>query len=470
MPRSVIRVVSAVLAVLAVLLLAACASAPAAPASAPAAPQAAAPTAASAAAPAQSGAAKTTFPTEPVTLNVWSGQPEMQAFYEQACAAYQKLHPNVTCNILAMPVRELEQKLAATLPADTAADVIDASPYAMVKYLDAGLIPEAPANVVEFMTKPGRFAPALVEDNKRPDGKYYGLNFFQGRHGLYWNTDMFKEAGLTAAPKTMDELVEAARKLAKTEGGKLARAGVSLRKTGGGSGVTEKFWMYLYPNGGSIIEKTPSGKWHSNYNNEAGRKTLQMYVDLLHKYKADSFELKSDTEGFELQQHAMYVRETAPIQDIAKKAPNLKYDTAPLPKGVRWGDLATGVNLWVTRTAKNPQVGWDFALFLNSDEMLRLLLDTAGWLPQRQDADLKASLAKSPQYQAFLFNDPNYTIYTYPTLAEYDEIQTKLAERLTKAFLDGSLVDNPAGIDKFLQEAAQETDDILKRNNHYGTN
>lgn len=468
MPRSVIRIASAVLVLAAVLALAACAAAPAA--QAPAAPQAAAPTAAAPAAPAQAGAAKTTFPSEPITLNIWSGQAETQSFYEKACAAYQKLHSNVSCNILSMPVREFEQKLAATLPADTAADILDASPYAMLKYLDAGLLPPTPANVVEFMTKPGRYAPALVEDNKRPDGKYYGLNFYQGRHALFVNTDMFKEAGLSGAPKTMDEMVESARKLAKTEAGKLVRAGLSLRKSGGGSGVSEKFWMYLYPNGGSIIEKTPSGKWRSNYNNDAGRKTLQMYIDLLHKYKADSFELKSDTEGFQLRQEAMYLRETAPVRDTMKKAPDLKFETAPLPKGVRWGDLATGVNLYVTRTAKSPEVAWDFVQFLNSDEALRLLLDESGWLPQRQDADLKASFDKIPQYQAFVFNDPAYNIYTYPTLPEYDEIQTKLAERLTKAFLDASLVDNPAGINKFLEEAAKETDDILRRNNHYGEN
>jgi hypothetical protein len=66
-------------------------------------------------------------------------------------------------NVLTSPLREFEQKLSATIPADTAACIIEASPYPMQKFLAAGLIPPAPANVVEFMTAAGRFPEALVE-------------------------------------------------------------------------------------------------------------------------------------------------------------------------------------------------------------------------------------------------------------------------------------------------------------------
>jgi multiple sugar transport system substrate-binding protein len=416
----------------------------------------------------------TTFPKaamaeEPIELSLWGGWPEIEPIYQEVAAAYKKDHPNVTIKVLTSPLREFEQKLSATIPADTAACIIEASPYPMQKFLVAGLIPPAPANVVEFMTASGRFPEALVKDNLGEDGNYYGINFFQGRHVIYWNKDKFKAAGLANPPGTMEELVAYAQKLAQRDGDKLTSSGVSLRLSGGGSGVGEKFWMYLFPNGGSIIEKTPSGKWHNGYNNEAGRKTVQMYLDLVWKYKADSHEIKHDAEAFELGQTAMFVRESWVIGDAAKKAPNLNFGTAPMPKGKRWGDLATGVNLYVTRTCKHSDVAWDFILFLNSEENLQKLLKKTGWLPQRLDIDLSPVLDETPQYRSFLFSDPNYQIYTYPTLPEFDEILTKFAERLVNAFLDKSLVDNPDGVAKLLQEAAAETDAILKRNGHYGT-
>lgn len=407
---------------------------------------------------------KSQAPQQPITLSLWGGWPEIQPVYEKVAADYTKLHPNVTIKILTHPLREFEQKLSATIPADQASDIIEASPYPVQKFIAAGLLPPAPPKIVEYMTKAGRFPEALVQANKGEDGKYYGLNYFQGRHAIFWNTDMFKEAGLPGAPKTMDELISYAQKLAKRDAqGNLIRSGLSLRLSGGGSGVGEKFWMFLYPFGGSIIDQAPNGKWKAGYNNEAGFNTLKMYIDMVWKYKTDDHKIKHDAEAFQLQQTAMFARESWVIGDTKKKAPALNYDTAPMPRGTRWGDLSTGVNLYVSRSCKNPDTAWDFILFLNSDENLRYLLDTTGWLPQRMDADLKASLDKEPRYKAFLFSHPDYKIFTYPTLPEYDEILTKFAERMVKAFLDSSLVDNPDGIRKVLADAAAETNAILKR-------
>ena len=46
--------------------------------------------------------------------------------------------------------------------------------------------------------------------------------------------------------------------------------------------------------------------------------------------------------------------------------------------------------------------------------------------------------------------------------------KTKLADRLSKAYLDSSLLDNEAKMKQVLADAAKETDDILKKANLYG--
>lgn len=445
------------------LFLASCAPAtapaPAQPTKAPAAPEpakAAAPTA-------------KPFPTEPITLSIWGGFPEIQPVYEKVAAEYKKLHPNVTINVLTLPLREFEQKMAATIPADSAGDILEANPFALNKFIVAGMLPPVPQDLVEWMTAKGRFSEALVNNNKLGD-KYYGVPYLVGRHAIYYNTEMFAAAGLPAdGPKTMDDLRNFAKKLVKYDAaGNMTVSGISLRLSGAGSGVAEKFWMYLYPMGGSITEQTKSGKWHNNYDNEAGLKTLQFYMDIVWNDKTDSHQIKHDTEAFGLGMTAMYARESSPIGTFAKTSPNLKYATAPMPKGVRWGDLANGENLYVTRNCKYPEVAWDVVKFMESDAMLQELLRVSGWLPQRQDADLKAILDAQPAYKAFLFSDPNYQLFVYPMLPEYDEIQTKMAERLVKIYLDQSLANNPEGLKKALSEMAKETDDILKREGHYG--
>ena len=113
---------------------------------------------------------------------------------------------------------------------------------------------------------------------------------------------MFREAGLPGAPTTWDEVIEYSQKLAKYDAnGNPVRAGISLRKSGGGSGVAEKWWFWLYPAGGTIVEEVAPGKWRNGYNNEAGLEALKLYIDLLHKYKVDSYRSR-------LTQRALHLR------------------------------------------------------------------------------------------------------------------------------------------------------------------
>jgi len=399
-----------------------------------------------------------------VTLSIWSGYPEMEPFYKHAAEQYKKLHPNVEVTVLAQPLREFEQKLSATIPSDTASDIIEISMYANQKFIEAGLIPELPQNVKDYFMAPGRFSD-FAKNNNTYKGKLYGLPIFQGRTALYWNKAMFKEAGLKEAPKTFAEMAEYAKKLVKTDAsGNMTRSGHSLRLSGQGSGVAEKFWFVLYPMGGTILEEgKEKGKYHAGYNNEAGRKALKYYIDALYVDKWDSHMIKHDTEAFELGLTAMFFRESWVIGDIAAKAPTLEYDTAPVPRDVRWGRITNPVNLYVTRTCKNPDVAWDFAMFMNEPDNLVWLLDNVGWLPVRQDVDLSSVYAKKPQFKAFTMSDPKYEEFGYTVMASFDEVMTKLAERLVAAYLDKSLANNPSGIDKAISDAANETNEILKK-------
>jgi len=406
---------------------------------------------------------------QPITLTIWGGYPELEPFYKHVAQAYTAEHPNVKIEILTHPLREFEQKLSATIPSDTAADLIEISMYANQKFIEAGLIPELPANVKAYMEEKGRFS-EFMHNNSTYKGKKYGLPLFMGRTVLYWNTEMFKEAGLSGPPETMAQMAEYAKKLAKFDASNnMTRSGHSLRLSGQGSGVAEKWWFVLYPMGGSIVEesKATPGKYHAGYNNDAGRNALKYYIDALYKDNWDSHSLKHDAEAFELEQTAMFFRESWVIGDIAKKAPDLKYDTAPVPKDARWGRITNPVNLYVTRGCKNPEAAWDLAMYMLKPEHLLWLLDNVGWLPCRQDVDYTPVTSKKPQFAAFMMTDANYQEYGYPVIAPFDEISTKLAERLVAAFLDKSLADNSAGIAKAIEDAAKETDDILKKADLY---
>lgn len=400
-----------------------------------------------------------------VKLTLWGGYPEMGPFYKQVIEDYQKENPNVEISFLTHPLREHEQKLSAAIPSNTAADIVETSSYSIRKFIDAGLLNPNPANVDAFL-KSGVFEDFYVNDLTIGDDTY-GLPLFQGRQVLFWNKTMFREAGLPGAPTTWDEVIDYAQKLAKYDDqGDLVRAGISLRKSGGGSGVAEKWWFWLYPAGGSIIEEVAPGKWRNGYDNEAGRAALTLYIDLIHKYKVDDYRVKADSDGFALETHAMFTRESWVVGHMQQYAPDVEFDTAPLPVNKRAGTICNLVNMYVTKSCKNPDVAWDFVQFMLRPEYQKMLLAEVGWFPCL-DADYEEIFQKVPQYRAFMALPEGFDLYGIPPLACFDEIQTKLAERLVQAFMDETLVDNPEKVAKVLADAAKETDEILRENGVY---
>ena len=112
---------------------------------------------------------------------------------------------------------------------------------------------------------------------------------------------------------------------------------------------------------------------------------------------------------------------------------------------------------------KNMESAWDFAQFLVTPPMAVRLVKTHGWMSLREDIDWGPLLKETPQLKPFVQWDQGRALYAEPALPAWDEIETKMAERLVFAFSDKSLLDNPGGIAKTIKDMAAQTDDVLKR-------
>jgi len=399
-------------------------------------------------------------------LSLWSGYPEMVPFYEKVAKDYQESHPDVEVGILAYNLRDLEQKLSITIPTDTVADIVEMSTFVMRNFIETGFIPPNPPDI-DAMLKGGYYS-WLDINTLTYGGHTFGIPLTQGIKVMFWNKKMFAEEGLTSAPKNWDEVIDYSQKLARyDEQGNLTRSGISLRLSGAGSGVADKWWFWLYPAGGTLLEKYPDGKYRAGYNNEAGHEALKLYIDLIYKYHVDDLKVKHDTEAFALEQTAMFTRESYVVGYMKQYAPHVEYDTAPLPSYKRAGTLVQTKNLHVTRPCKNPEVAWDFIKFMLQPEYQKYLFETSGWTPARDDVDYSAIYEKNPQYWAFLEVPENFEFFGYEPITCSDEIMTRLSERLADAYLDKSLLDNPEGIARVIHEAAEETNNILKENELY---
>ncbi|NQS88944.1 extracellular solute-binding protein [Patescibacteria group bacterium] len=402
-----------------------------------------------------------------VNLLIWSGYPEMAPFYEKVAKDYENLHPGVKIDVAAFGLRDFERKLSMAIPSGTESDIMQVSTYAIRKFVEAEYIPKNPPQINTFL-KSGAFCTYIVQGNIYKED-FYGLPIYQGMKVMYWNKTMFAETGLTHSPQTWEELINYPQKLAKYDDrGGLVRSGISLRLSGGGSGVAEKWWCFLISAGGTIVKESPNGKYHNGYNNEAGKDALKLYIDLLYKYCVDSHTIKHDAEAFALGKTAMFEREGWVVGYMKEHAPKVQYDTALLPRYRRAGTVGGWENLFVSKSCKNPEVAWDFIQFMEKEKYMKYLLLEIGWQPCRIDVDYENIYKIVPQYRALMEVPEEYLVLAYPPIKPVDEIYTKLAERLIAAYLRKDLLDNPEGITKVIEKAAKETDEILKEAGLYG--
>jgi multiple sugar transport system substrate-binding protein len=404
------------------------------------------------------------------TLSIWTGFPELQPFYQAVADAYSQQNPGTKATIFATSLRECEQKLSAAVPTGTGPDIFDIGTNISVNFIDAGLIDPNPADIDAYL-KSGAWTPQVVEFSTI-GGKTYGLPLMEGsRASMYYNKTFFKEAGIAEPPKTFPELIAAAQKLTKFDAsGKMVRSGLSLRLSGQGSGVTEKFRYILEAAGASVIARTQAGKYHNNYDNDAGRAAVQFMVDAVQKYKIDDPKVQHDAAAFVAGATAMLFREAWVIGEIQEKNKSLDYGVAPIP---RWNAnsphkmLLQPWNIYANGKSGNKPAAWQFLKFLTDKQNALRLTSMTGWVSERADVDWKPLLDRTPQFAVFVNPPKDVQFYVEPVLTPWDEIQSKMADKLTSAYIDPSLKDDPAKLAAAVHAMAQQTDQLLKEADLY---
>jgi multiple sugar transport system substrate-binding protein len=410
---------------------------------------------------------------EQQTIQIWVGWPLLMDVFERVEADYEAEHPNVDLDIAAFNLRDFEQKLAVSIPAGQGPDIFVTSEYIIPRYIEAGYIAKPPADIVEFVESNYDELVKSVNMFQAPDDpepRIYGVPHIGIARVMYYNREMFREAGLPErAPETWDELFEFGQAVAEyDDDGNLVTGGISLRLFGGGSGIAEKFMIKLVQAGGSFLGRTEDGLYRAAYASEAGVDALSFYIDSLYKYNIDSLEIKRDSEAFLNQQTAMFQRELWPIPIYKEQAPDLDFGTAPMPAHAERGTVYSTESAFVPKSAENPELAWDVVMYFMQEEYLKAWFREEGWVPPRTDIDFSDIFEEMPEYRAAFDFPPGYKLWLYPPIAPADEIFTKFAERISDAFEDETLVDDREAMMSLLSEAAEETNQILADNDLLG--
>lgn len=256
-------------------------------------------------------------------------------------------------------------------------------------------------------------------------GKTYGLPVAVSARLLYYRTDLFKAAGLSA-PKTWDDLMNAAVKTSNPP------SVYGLGVPASGIEVDTFFDYFLYNNGGDILNA--SGK--SMLSSPESVKALQFLTDLVNAKGSEpnptGFTREQVIENFKAGQLAMYP--TGPWLNAMIKAddPSLQYAMVPFPtnNGKKQQTVAVTDSLGMSAGSKHKAEAWKFIQFMYQTKYRQNFDQVEGMLPEL-NAVIHSAYYQTPQYKPFV--DALSTAKFQPQHPKFEQIQQIITVAVQKA-------------------------------------
>jgi multiple sugar transport system substrate-binding protein len=389
-------------------------------------------------APAPSAAA----PVVTLTLRYcWGGEGEVKAM-EKVIQAWNSAHPEIQVKGISGNIKTEE----------IAAAVAGGAPPDMVIMCDNGAIAGFAHDKViqpldDILTKIGADKSDIIPsslDWVTYQGKLYGLPFGQDTWGLYYNTDMFTAAGLdpTKPPTTPDQLWDYAAKLTKFNAdGSLAVAGFIPDDPDRNLESTSNLFNCQFYDAASnkITVNSPEcvawfnwyKKWYDTYNKKNAMTNL-----IATRTGGDAGLMQTGQLAM-----AIYGEWENGAAYLSANAPDLHYDTAPIPaiSSDKYGAAFINGNAWFIPTGStNPEAAAKFGMYLMTDDPSRLMDIQNASVPQLTSLLTDPVLTAIPHQKTFLDLVNHKDAWTTPMISVYGQLKDGLGSALSAVTTGGA--------------------------------
>jgi multiple sugar transport system substrate-binding protein len=404
----------------------------------------------------------------PVTVtlwHVWTAPSEVKAF-KTALAGYKAQYPWITLKVIGFPdSTNFDQQIIKAINAGNGPDVIVSfGPDYVGQYAHDGLLLDLKPYMEKDNVPTSTFAPATYTYTQF-ESKQVVLPVLTDAYGFYYNKDLLAKAGITAPPKTMDELMADAKKLTvRNSDGSLKVCGF----------LPLEAWEELDP---SDLGRAWGASWFNDqaqpqFSTEPGwAKALTWQKQLVDWYGyANALKFLSTYTGSEFDaNNAFETGKVAMVFDgewrtrmIANDHPELNYGTAPFPADVsapdqygsgRVGGTITGI----PKTAKHPDDAWDIVKFMATDTtFLVKLANGLGNVPTTTAAASSPDLQVPPQFKTFIdvWNNPK-SDYS-PPLTPGGSGYAALLLQFDDKWVAGKVPDLQSGLEQLDKQVADQ--------------
>jgi len=400
-------------------------------------------------APAAGGSAPAAQPSAKVTITFQHQFNDAEsAKMQELVAKFEAANPNIHVELIRDNDKSYYDKLTTQMTAGAGPDIARVEPPKAAQYIAAGYA--APLDDIIPASDVSQFFPGTLEPLMK-DGKLYGVPQDVAVLLLYYRSDLFQAAGITAPPKTWDELLADARKLTRAPD----QYGIGLF---GGWGAFE-FYPWFWQAGGEMLKQV-DGKWQPAFNSPEGVAALQFWSDLENKYKVMPPGMATATEDdvkgpFIAGKLAMFTSGPWSVDSLKKAGLDGKWSAAPLPVGKQAASVLGGMDLILLSNSKHKAEAGKFLAWLMEDSIQAEWAKSLNYLPIKQSMYGDPSFASDPlmaQFKAALA-----VARSRPTIPQAGEIDDAFGKAV-QAALSGAQSPQAA-----LDAAARQAADALAK-------
>lgn len=343
---------------------------------------------------------------------------------QQLLPAFERRNPGLRVRVQQIPWSAAHEKLLTAYAGDALPDVLQLGTTWIPEFvalralapLDARLVHSASFDASDYF--PGILATGAV------GGATYGLPWYVDTRVLFYRSDLLERAGVSAAPRTWDDWLEAMARVQRLPGPDHFAILLPLD-------AWEPLVILALQRGAELLRDQDR---YGNFRSPRFREAFAWYLELFSRGLAPSLggaQAGNLYRDFAAGRFAMLVTGPWNLGELALRLPRelaSSWDTAPMPAPAGPGpglSLAGGASLVLAANSTRADEAWKLIEFLSEPEQQVAFHRASGDLPARRSAWRAAGLESGRRTRAFW--EQLGALATAPRIPEWERIASRIA-------------------------------------------
>ncbi|WP_335808476.1 sugar ABC transporter substrate-binding protein [Halobacillus litoralis] len=377
------------------------------------------------------------------TVTVWAMGEEGKKLKEFS-KDFEEKNEGLTVDVQAIPWDTAHDKLLTAVASGNGPDVVQLGTTWVPEFAEAGAL----LDLSEYMEDYPNFAKENYFDGSvttmEHNDQVVGIPWYADTRVIYYRKDILKEAGYEEAPKTWDELKDAAQTLA--ERGEDSY-GLDIDRN---DQITP--FIFAWQNG----YEANLEEGNLNFDSPEFKEAIQYYTSYFEEGISQKQEGKDIVEAFKDGSKPMFFSGPWMINIINDQAPDLegKWSTAVMPTKETNTSSMGGANLSIFESSDNVEGALKFISYMTDVDTQLSWLEESNTLPSRTEAWEDPVMQENPMYATFGEQLEN----TKPGLQteQFERIAQELLAHIERITVGG------ADVEKELEEFNQEAQSLIE--------